>query len=89
LGIIKPYLLLGPRFDYEINKSVSNDELSSFNDYKKSRFGIKLGLGSEVTAIGKRLLFEFIYDHDFSEIYKNENVNVTTSSFDFRIGIFL
>lgn len=89
LGIIKPYLLVGPRFDYEINKSVSNDELSSFDDYKKSRFGIKLGLGSEVKAIGKRFLFEFVYDHDFSEIYKNENVNVTTSSFDFRIGIFL
>ncbi len=89
LGVVKPYLLVGPRLDYELNKSVDYDRASFYDEFKKSRLGLKLGLGSEFNLINLRLLAEVIYDLDFSELYKNENVEVTSGSFDFRIGIFL
>ncbi|MEW6194264.1 MAG: porin family protein [Bacteroidota bacterium] len=89
LGVVKPYLLVGPRLDYELNKSVDYDNASFYDEFKKSRLGLKLGLGSEFNLINLRFLAEVIYDLDLSELYKNENVEVTSGSFDFRVGIFL
>lgn len=89
LGMFSPYLLIGPRLDYEIGKSLAYDQASFYDEFKKSRLGLKVGLGSEIKIIGLKLVTEFIYDLDFTELYKNENVKVTTDSFDFRIGIYL
>ncbi len=89
LGIVEPYILVGPRLDYELNKSVDYDDASFYDEFKKSRSGIKLGLGTEVKIVSLKFLAEFVYDIDFSELYKNENVEITSGSFDFRIGVYL
>ncbi len=88
LEIIKPYLLIGPRIDFELGKSIEYYESSFYNDFEKSRLGLKLGMGTEFKLVGIKLLAEFIYDMDFAELYKNENVKVTSSAFHFRIGIY-
>lgn len=89
LGIVEPYLLVGPRLDYELNKSVDYDDASFYDEFKKSRLGIKLGLGTEVKIVSLKFLAEIVYDIDFSELYKNENVEITSGAFDFRIGVYL
>lgn len=88
LGVLSPYLLVGSRLDYEISKSLEYDDESFYDDFEKSRFGLKIGLGSELKLFELKLLAEFIYDLDFKELYKNENVKVTSNSFDFRLGIY-
>ncbi|MFZ1289531.1 MAG: outer membrane beta-barrel protein [Melioribacteraceae bacterium] len=86
-GIIKPYLLIGPKIDLELSKSTETDE-SFYDDFNKSRIGLRLGIGSEIKIINQRFLAEFIYDTDFNNLYENENLEVTSKSYDFRIGIF-
>lgn len=86
-GSFSPYIIAGPRVDFEIAKAVENDRSSFYDDFNKTRPGYKIGLGAD-TEIGERkFLFEIIYDGDFSELYENSNVRVTTYSVDFRIGI--
>ena len=86
--ILKPYLLLGPKVDLELSKSVESTE-SFYDEFNKSRLGLKLGIGSEFTIVNLKFLAEFVYDTDFSNLYKNENLEITSYSYDFRIGVYL
>lgn len=88
LGFLKPYLLVGPKVDLELSKSVSSKD-SFYNRFNTSRFGLKLGIGSEINISHLRFLAEFIYDRDFSNLFKGENLEITSYSYDFRIGIYL
>jgi len=87
LGLFKPYLLLGPKVDLELSKSIESKE-SFYDEFSKSRIGLKLGVGSEINIINLRFLVEFIYDTDFANLYKNEILEITSYSYDFRIGIY-
>ncbi|MCP5063473.1 MAG: PorT family protein [Ignavibacteriae bacterium] len=87
LGLVKPYLLVGPKIDLELSKSIDSNE-SFYDEFSKSRIGLKLGVGSEINIINIRFLAEFIYDTDFANLYKNENLEITSDSYDFRIGIY-
>jgi len=86
-NLIKPYILIGPKIDLELSKSVESEE-SFYDEFNKNPIGLRLGLGSEIQIINLRFLAEFIYDTDFENLYKNKNVEVTSHSYDFRIGIF-
>ncbi|KAF0152455.1 MAG: hypothetical protein FD143_1093 [Ignavibacteria bacterium] len=86
---VTPYLLFGPRIDFEIAKSLAFDEARGYDNFKKSRTGVKMGLGSEINLFNMRFLTELVYDLDLLELYENENVKVTSYSFDFRIGVYL
>ncbi len=87
-GVITPYFIGGPAIDYEINKSI-NDKASFYDDFKKDQFSIRFGAGSEIHLESINLLVEFIYTQNLTSLYKNENVEVTTHCFDFRLGIML
>lgn len=89
LGLISPYILIGPRFDIEISKSSQLDNPENYKDYLSKRFGIKCGIGSEINLFELNFLAEFIWDIDLKDIYQNPNVNVKTNSFDIRFGIIL
>jgi opacity protein-like surface antigen len=90
VGLFAPYALLGPKIDFEINKTNS---LGSINivekGFNKNRIGFKVGIGTEINLLSFSLLAEILYDADFNELYKNENLNVNSNSFDFRVGIIL
>lgn len=84
LGVVSPYLAIGPKFDYQLSKSSSLNDLKDIN---KDRLGLKVGIGSEFNLVMVTLLAEFMYDADFKELYDNQNLNIKTHSFDFRVGI--
>lgn len=88
LGLLKTYLLIGPKVDLELSKS-SESKDPFYNRFNPSRFGLKLGAGSEIIISDLRFLVEFIYDRDFSNLFESENLEITSYSYDFRIGIYL
>ena len=88
-GIIKPYILVGPKIDYEISKSFSDINASDIEDqFDESRLGAKVGIGTEINLLPMTLLVEILYDADFNELYNKQNLKVSSNSFDLRIGIF-
>jgi len=85
-----PYFLLGPKIDYEINKSFSGNRTPSVeNEFSKYRVGIKIGLGSNLKFLSENLFLELLYDRDFNPLYDNEFLNIYSYSIDFRIGLYL
>ncbi len=89
-GIFTPYLLFGPKIDFEINKKNSLDPNNIFEEnYNKNRFGLNVGLGTEINLISFNVLTEFLYDMDLNELYKNENLKINSNSFSLRVGIML
>jgi opacity protein-like surface antigen len=88
LGIIRPYIVVGPKVDFEISKVLSLDIIDEVsNSFKKERLGLKVGFGTEINLITTTLLAEFIYDADFNALYDQQNLKVNTNSFDLRLGI--
>ncbi|MFH1195733.1 MAG: porin family protein [bacterium] len=88
LGVIRPYVVIGPKADFETGKVFSLDFSDTvLDDFKKERLGLKVGFGTEVNLITVTLLAEFIYDADFNALYENNELEVNTNSFDLRIGI--
>ncbi len=88
LGIVSPYLIAGPKIDFEINKEHSLDDTNIFeNNFNKNRIGFKVGIGTEINLVSLNLLAEILYDADFNELYENEFLKVTSNSIDFRIGL--
>jgi len=86
LNFITPYILAGPTYGFEISKSV-NDESNFYDDFNKSQFGIKFGAGSEFQVLTINFLAEFSFNKILNSLYKNENVKVTSYSYDFRVGV--
>ena len=55
----------------------------------KNKLGFKVGIGTEINLLSLNLLAEILYDADFDELYKNENLKINSNSFDLRVGIIL
>lgn len=84
--LFRPYLLLGPKIDFEIVKE-SNLSGGLEDDFESNRIGLKAGIGTEINLLPVTIMAELLYDADLNELYENENLKVNTSSFDFRLGI--
>lgn len=87
-SLFTPYLVIGPKVDFEINLENSLGSANDVEDnFNKIMYGVKLGGGTEVKLASFSLLAEILYDYNFNDLYENENLIVTASSVDFRIGI--
>jgi hypothetical protein len=84
--VIAPYIVAGPKIDFSLNRQIDTD---FEDDFKNARFGFKIGVGTEVDLKVIHLLAEFIYDYDANSLYKGNDLEIKTNSFDFRIGIYL
>ena len=89
-SLINPYILVGPKIDLEINQENSLGSADVVEDnFETTMYGAKLGCGVEIELSSFSILAEVIYDYNFNDLFKNENLTVTTSSVDFRLGIIL
>lgn len=84
LGIVQPYVLAGPKIDFEIEKTNS---VPFQDNFQKGRWGFKVGIGGEVNILPINLLAELLYDADFNDLYDTQDLNINTSSVDLRVGI--
>ena len=52
LGIVSPYVIAGPKIDFEINKVFSLNEANSVEEnFNKNRIGFKVGIGAEINLM--------------------------------------
>lgn len=87
-SLINPYILIGPKIDFEINQENSLGSADIVEDnFETILYGAKLGGGVEIQISSFSILAEVIYDYNFNDLYKNEYLTVTVSSVDFRLGI--
>ena len=86
----KLFLFGGPRFDFRIGNSNSENENSYHVGNFKFEFGGTFGIGGELRDV---LLMEFRYEYNFTPTYKFEYGNETTTrnhnSISFLLGINL
>lgn len=88
IGLLSPYVVIGPKVDFQINVDNSlgsNNEVEE--NFNEIIYGAKVGGGIEFRLTSFSILAEIIYDYNFSDLFKNENLTVTASSVDFRLGI--
>ena len=90
IGIFTPYILLGPKIDFEINIVNSFGAVNEVEEnFNKNIFGFKVGVGTEINLLSINLLAEILYDADFNELYENQNLKVDSNSLELRIGLML
>ena len=81
----RPYFIVGTKFDFEI---YNNDKIFIIqDDFAKFIPGLKVGLGTEFTISKLNFLTELLYDANFIELYEENNLNISSSSIDIRLGI--
>lgn len=87
-GLFTPYILLGPKLDFEINnRTTIGSHFSYKENFKKNIFGLKVGAGTEINLLPVGLLVEFVYDADYNAVYETPYLKVNSKSYDLRIGI--
>ena len=75
-GTFVPYLIAGPRIDFEINDNITVDgpRGEARKTFRKQLFGFKIGLGTEVDLPTIRLLIDIVYDSICAIMLDMENL---------------
>lgn len=89
LGLISPYVIAGPRFDFLVGKDPQGYD-AVLDNFKSGDVGISVGAGTEVLLpILPPLLAEFRYSPSFSEAYNSNALTVKNESFELLLGVRL
>ena len=85
---IKPYALLGPRFDILIGRKADiPGEDILYDNFKKPVLGGTVGIGAELNSgLPVTLSLEARYNFDLMDSYSNPNLSVQNNTFDLWIG---
>jgi opacity protein-like surface antigen len=86
---VSPYLILGPRFDFLLNKEIHSG-FSVFNSLNKTVFGYSLGFGIESIPMSNiELSVELRYNYDISKSYNVETSGIViyNKAVDLWLGI--
>lgn len=87
-GQFTPYIMIGPKVDFKLNVENSFGITNVVEDeFKTIMYGAKIGGGVEFKFSTFSLLAELLCDHNFNDLFENENLTVTASSIDFRLGV--
>ena len=91
---VKPYALLGPRFDFLVNHETAlyedgklDLEFSLAEAFNDRAVGATVGLGVVAKALSLPLLLEARYNFDFDDVADAELLTVKNNSVDLWLGI--
>jgi len=84
--IIVPYILFGPRIDFQINENI---EFNLHSDqFRQTAWGYSIGGGLLYNKIENiDLLIEFTSSPDISKIYNTDLLEISKFSYELKIGI--
>ena len=84
---ITPYLVIGPRFDF--NLDLKSDVFFGWqgNEFKNVDVGGTLGVGVESKSEPLKAILEFRYSPDFTYAYKSDLLKIKNRSFEILFGI--
>jgi|GEM_PF-2535787 len=84
-----PYLLLGPKVDFEVGRDVHSALTPLYNGVQKIRFGFKAGVGTELKLWGINFISEVLFDKDLGYLYDSGGLQIANYGIDFRTGAFI
>ena len=83
---INPYICLGPRVDYLIDKK-SNYDSRVVEKFENISYGFVYGIGLEIKLFhSNAILLESTMNTDLSYLYKTDLLSVKKYSYDFKLG---
>ena len=84
---VSPYVIVGPRIDFQVGTNANGLE-AVYDELDKTVYGLTVGAGAEYAMSPKyRLLAEFSYSPDFSKAYETSLLSVTNKTLSFLIGV--
>lgn len=87
--ICSPYIYIGPKADFELKRSVVSKAVFNEDLYSTTRFGYKIGVGTEAVLFGIHFLTEVVYDQDFGRLFDSPVLKVSTNAIEFKAGAFI
>lgn len=88
-AICSPYIYIGPKIDFELNRNEISKTFYADNLYNTTRFGYKIGIGTEAVLFGIHFLTEVVYDQDFGNLFDSPAIKVSTNTIEFKAGAFI
>ncbi|MDP2364085.1 MAG: outer membrane beta-barrel protein [Ignavibacteria bacterium] len=85
--LFSPYLLLGPEYNYLLNKQIDKGFEVVYDKFKKNAFGFTVGFGSEVKLLPINIIVEYRYSRDFTNNYESYLIEIKNYSHTFLIGV--
>ena len=85
-NIIVPYILFGPRIDFQISESIEFDNHS--DQFRHTTWGYSIGIGFLYNRLEKiDILIEFLSSPDVSRLYDTEFLEISKFSYELKVGI--
>ena len=87
LGLVTPYVIAGPRFDFLAGKKAEGYGVV-LDHLKSADVGFSVGGGAEIQLTsGPAILGEIRYSPDFTEAFKNSTLTVKNQSVELLVGV--
>lgn len=88
LGILKPYVLLGPSIGFQLNSTVTSDGTEISDKLSSMDFSLQFGGGLELELEGLSLFGQFTYAYGMSDLNGDGNIEFIDKLYTRGIAIF-
>lgn len=88
LGIIKPYILLGPSIGFQLNSAVTSDGTDISDKLSSMDYSIQFGGGLEFEFEGMSLFGQFTYAYGLSDLNNDGNIEFIDKMYTRGIALF-
>lgn len=89
LELFTPYIVLGPEYNYLLNKQIEKGFEVVYDKFKKNIFGFSLGIGSEIKLLSANIIVEYRYSKDLTNNYDSSTIDIKNYSHTLLIGVEL
>jgi len=85
---VRPFILLGPRIDYLIDKQIEDVGLSFYNHLKNWVLGYSIAVGLESNKfLGVNFSVEARFNRDITNTYHGGGIEIFNKAFDVWLGV--
>ena len=88
LGLLNPYVLLGPSVGFQLNSTVTSDGVEISDKLSSMDFSLQFGAGLELELEGLSLFGQFTYAYGMSDLNGDGNIEFIDKLYTRGIAIF-
>jgi len=89
MNLVSPYFIIGPQYNYLLNKQISKVFQSVYDNFENNSLGFAAGVGAEINFTAITVLAEYLYARDLTNNYNQSTIEIKNYSHTFLIGIKL
>ncbi|PKL77685.1 MAG: hypothetical protein CVV25_13945 [Ignavibacteriae bacterium HGW-Ignavibacteriae-4] len=88
LGLLNPYVLLGPSLGFQLNSTVTSDGVELSDKLSSMDFSLQFGAGLELELEGLSLFGQFTYAYGMTDLNGDGNIEFIDKLYTRGIAIF-